>query len=438
MENMIKEPQFSSSPNFSIWGKLQIQMILKLFFPFFYLLLALPLLGQVKAGVDVLFEDPSYLSHIRGKRIGLVSNQTAVNGRREFTFDLFRNSENCQLVALFAPEHGFFGDLYADKKFADSKWEGISVYSLYGEHRRPQAEMLKGIDLIVFDIQEVGVRTYTYASTLFYVMEEAAKAQIPVLVLDRPNPLGGLLVDGPTLDLKYRSFIGYIAVPYCHGMTIGELARFFNEEYQVGAMLSVVPMRGWKREMTFRDTQLPWVPTSPNIPEPDTPFYYATTGLFGEFMLVANGIGYTLPFKVIGAPWLDARPFANKMNELHLPGVYFYPYHFRAFFGRFKGEPCQGVRIDIYDPSCYLPVVTQYALMGVLKALWPKQFQESMEELAQSKSRYENFMKSCGTDEVYKVMCTEKYFIWKLREKCENDREAFLIKRKKYLLPEYN
>jgi len=176
---------------------------------------------------------------------------------------------------------------------------------------------------LLFDVQDIGTRSYTFISTLFYCMEEAAKASIPFIVLDRPNPMGGIVVDGPLLDEEWRSFLGYIKVPYCHGMTIAELALFFNEEYKVGCKLTVIPMRGWKRTMVFTQTGLPWMPTSPQIPEADTPFFYPATGLIGHCSIVNIGIGYTLPFKLVGAPWVEAEKFADALNQQKLPGVYF-------------------------------------------------------------------------------------------------------------------
>ena len=213
--------------------------------------------------------------------------------------------------------------------------------------------MLKDVDILIYDIQDIGSRSYTYITTLFYVMEEAAKAQIPLIVLDRPNPINGLLVEGPMLNERWRSFIGYVNVPYCHGMTVGELALFFNAEYQIGCKLEVIQMQGWKRWMHFEDTGLAWVPTSPHIPEADTPLFYASTGIIGELGIVSIGIGYSLPFKVVGAPWIRAQEFATAMNAQRLPGVHFMPYHFKPFYGLYKEKQCQGVLIRITDPHVF-------------------------------------------------------------------------------------
>ncbi|MBI3236525.1 MAG: DUF1343 domain-containing protein [Chlamydiales bacterium] len=239
---------------------------------FFLLLFSTPVwTATVQLGTDLFFQE-EHIKKWKGKRVGLITNHTGVDSRLRPTVDLFLDHEKqIKLVALFAPEHGIHGQAHAAESVEDlKKYRGIPVYSLHGIHRRPTAEMLKGIDLIVYDIQDIGCRSYTYTTTLFYVMEEAAKKGIPVVVLDRPNPINGLIVDGPMLEEKWRSFIGYINVPYCHGMTVGELARFFNEKYRIGCDLHVVWMKGWKRSMSYQDTGLHWVPTSPHIPEADS------------------------------------------------------------------------------------------------------------------------------------------------------------------------
>lgn len=393
--------------------------------------------AQLQLGIDRLFT-PEYSHLLKGKRIGLITNHTAINHQRRSTIDLFKShssSFHYTLSALFAPEHGLTGGQYADEKVPNSHdAAGIPIYSLHGETRRPTNTMLQNIDLLVYDIQDIGSRSYTYISTLFYVMEEAAKWQIPVIVLDRPNPLSGLVVDGPLLEDKWRSFVGYINVPYCHGLTVGELALYFNGEYQIGCSLTVISMQGWKRQMTFADTQLTWIPTSPHIPEAQTAFYYPTTGLLGELQLVNIGVGYTLPFKIVGAPWIDAQVFSQKLNEQKFPGVYFHPFYYRPFFGRFAQEDCQGVLIVITDPKKYLPVTTQYLLIGMLKSLYPKQFAEA---LAKSAHRQEMFNKVNGTAEVYRILKEEKYVTWKLRLLHQEQRQAYLTRRKPYLIPAY-
>lgn len=393
--------------------------------------------AKVRVGVEILFS-PSYQAILHKKKIGLITNHTAIDSDGFSTIDLFKqNAQNYHysLGALFAPEHGIDGVQYAGKAVADERdAEGIPIYSLHGATRRPTAAMLKDINLLVYDIQDVGSRCYTYLATLFYAMEEAAKARIPVVVLDRPNPLGGLLVDGPMLEEEWRSFVGYINVPYCHGFTVGEMARFFNSEYKVGCDLVVIPMQGWERRMTFQETGLTWIPTSPQIPEAQTAFYFPITGFMGELQIVNIGIGYTLPFKVVGAPWINSQKFAQQLNKHNFPGVRFQPFHYTPFFGRFAGQVCHGVLIIVTDPQSYLPVTTQYLIMGVLKTLYPSQFQKGLEE---SNASHDLFHKVCGTAEVYRILKEEPFVVWKLRALHQKERERFLRKRQSFFNPAY-
>lgn len=387
----------------------------------------------VELGVDVYFEQEQW-KELKGKRVGLVTNHTGIDSGWRSTMERFiTHVPKIQLCALFAPEHGIYGEARAFDKIEDQVGpSGIPIYSLHGQTRRPTEQMLKNLDVIIFDIQDIGCRTYTYTTTLYYVMEEAAKRGIPVIVFDRPNPINGMVVDGPMLKEQYRSFIGYVNVPYCHGMTIGELACYFNEEYQIHCKLKVVCMKGWKREMSFSDTGLTWIPTSPYIPEPDTPLFYATTGIIGELSLVNIGIGYTLPFKVIGAPWIKAKDFAAKLNEQKLSGVHFFPFHYRPFYGPYKGKECQGVMITVTDPHTFRPVTTQYMLLGVLKNLYPKQIASQLRSLEQGKKSL--FCKANGNEEMLQILLKEKYAAWKLILYQKEEREQFLKTRKKYLL----
>lgn len=401
----------------------------------FLLLFFLPLFlycaPKIELGVDVFFAEET--KAFEGKKIGLITNQTGVSSSLQSTLELFlERKDKLQIAAVFAPEHGLSGVFYAAEKIDHSKSSGLTVYSLHGESRRPSEKMLQGIDVLIYDIQEIGIRPYTYATTLYYVMEEAAKKKIPVVILDRPNPMGGTVVDGPMLQEKMRSFLGYLNVPYCHGMTIGELAKFFNEEYQVGCDLKVISMRGWKRNMTFMDTGLNWIPTSPNIPEPDTPFYCASTGIIGELDIVSIGIGYTLPFKIVGAPWISGKEFADRLNGQKLPGVFFAPLAFRPFYGTYKGLDCEGIKIIITDYAKYRPLAVQYLILGLLKTLYPKEFTERLK--GTSPLRTKLFSQVNGTEEIYQCLLNEKYIAWKLIEFQKEEREAFLQKREKYLL----
>jgi uncharacterized protein YbbC (DUF1343 family) len=401
---------------------------------FLFIILFTRLLNaSVDLGVDRFFSE-RFDAALENKRVGIITNQTGVDKELRSTIDLFvEHAHHYSVVALFSPEHGLKGDAYAWEKVEGGRGpHGILVHSLMGDTRRPTEEMLNGIDVLIYDIQDIGIRSYTYATTLFYAMEEAAKRGIQMIVLDRPNPMGGILVDGPMLENKWRSFIGYINVPYCHGMTIGELALFFNAEYEIKCKLQVIPMKGWQRSMTFKDTGLTWVPTSPHIPEPDTPIYNASTGLLGELGLVNIGIGYTLPFKVVGAPWIDAEKFAETLNAQKLMGVRFLPFHYRPFFGSQRGKDCQGVKIVVTNFETYRPLMIQYLILGVLKTLYPKQFEEALSKITPIQK--ELFCKASGNAVMLDWIEKEKYIAWKLIQYQHNEKEIYLVKRKSYLL----
>ncbi|MBI5345994.1 MAG: DUF1343 domain-containing protein [Chlamydiae bacterium] len=401
------------------------------FFLILFLFSTFVLYAQVELGIDLFFKEGD-TSFLENKKIGIITNHTGVNSSLKSTVDVFKEKAvNYKIVAIFSPEHGFTGSAYAGEKLNHTKDE-IPIYSLHGVAKRPTPEMLKDIDVLIYDLQETGVRPYTYFSTLCYVMEEAAKNNIKVIVLDRPNPINGVIVDGPMLEEAWRSFLGYINVAYCHGMTIGELASFFNEEYKIGCDLKVVLMKGWNRSMSYQDTGLYWTPTSPNIPEPNTPIYNATTGMLGELELVSIGIGYTLPFKIVGAPWIKAEEFAENLNKQKLPGVIFVPFHFKPFMVPYKNEECHGVRIIITDLAVYKPLTTQYFLISILKSLYPKEVQSRLSKIKDAKKK--TFCQVCGSELLLDAIINEKYFAYKLMQMQEEKQKQFLQKREKYLL----
>lgn len=388
--------------------------------------------AELELGIDVLLETkPQPL--LTGKRVGLITNHTAINRDGQWTLELLYQRARAGefiLQAIFAPEHGLRGLVHAGEHVKDEHWNEIPVYSLHGKTRRPSAKMLDGLDIVIFDIQDIGSRSYTYLSSMCYCMEECAKRSIDFAVLDRPNPMGGQIVDGPLLDKQWRSFVGYIDVPYCHGMTMGELAQFFNKEYKVGCHLTVVPMKGWQRGMLWPDTGLTWVPTSPHIPEANTPLFYPATGILGELGIVNIGVGYTLPFKLVGAPWIDADRLALALNQQNFPGVRFHPFHYEPFYGTYSKQSCHGVMIEVLDATSYLPVATQYLIIGMIKSLYPSEFAKGLKTVAKRK---EMFCKVNGTDEVYNIMVQNRFIVWKLRDVHASRRKAFLKKRARYL-----
>ncbi len=396
-----------------------------------FLSLLSPILHGIELGVDRFFSE-KYFHQYEDKKIALITNATGRNKEGASTIALFK--EHFPLVALFAPEHGIDGRFYAAQA-VPSLSGTVPVYSLHGKTRRPSNQMLEGIEVIFYDIQDVGVRPYTYTSTLYYVMEEAAKRGIAVVVLDRPNPLGAL-VEGEPLNLSFRSFIGYISIPYCHGMTVGELARYFNAEHKIGCQLTVIPMKGWKREMTFQETGLVWMPTSPNIPEIDTPFFFATTGLIGALRLVDVGTLSTLPFKVIGAPWIDAERYTKALTEQNFAGVTFFPFHYQPLHGLFAHKVCHGTLIRITDYKKYRPLQVQCLLLGTLKSLYPKEITAALEHLSEEDKCL--FYKACGSQKILEIVSKERYPVWSLVQHSKKSLDAFLQKRRPFLIAEYN
>ena len=296
--------------------------------------------GAVDLGIDVL--EKSDYAMLRGKRVGLITNQTGINSQGTPTRALL--FKHCNLVALYTPEHGLDGTEKAGRyvKSRRDRLTGVMAYSLYGPTRRPTPDMLRGIDVLVFDIQDIGCRSYTYISTMGRCMEAAGENGILFVVLDRPNPLGGLRVEGPSVEPRWISFVSPFPIPYVHGMTVGELAKMANARgWNSGRCdLTVVPMRGWSRDMTWQGTGLRWVPSSPNIPRGTSPLYYVATGLVGELSGPGTGVGSLKPFESIAAKWLNAANFTRYFNSLNLLGVAFEPFRSGQFEGsRIRIEP---------------------------------------------------------------------------------------------------
>jgi uncharacterized protein YbbC (DUF1343 family)/CubicO group peptidase (beta-lactamase class C family) len=323
---------------------------------------------QVLTGIDVLQRDG--FKQLAGMKIGLITNHTGRNSSGIATIDVLSKAPGVQLVSLFSPEHGIRG--LADEKVSDSRDEqtGLPIYSLYGETRRPKAEQLAGLDALVFDIQDVGVRFYTYTSTLGYVLEEAAKAKLPVYVLDRPNPIGGVEVDGPIADADRLSFTAYHTTPVRHGMTMGELAQFYNQERKIGCDVRVIKMDGWRRSMWFDSTNLTWVNPSPNMRSLTEATLYPGIGLL-ETTNVSVGRGTNTPFEVVGAPWMDGRKLASYLNGRKLKGVRFVPLRFTPNASVFKDKECGGVNIVIVDRAAFSPLRTGIEIAVALRRLYP-------------------------------------------------------------------
>ena len=324
--------------------------------------------AQVLTGIDVLERDG--FKQLNGLRIGLVTNQTGRNHAGKTTIDVLFKAPNVKLVALFSPEHGIRG--LADEKVSDTKDEqtGLPIYSLYGETRRPKPEQLKDLDALVYDIQDVGARFYTYISTLGNVIEEAGKAKLPVFILDRPNPINGIDVEGPIADADKLSFIAYHTIPVRHGMTTGELARLYNGEKKLGADVRVVQMENWRRAMWFDSTSLNWINPSPNMRSLTEAALYPGIGLL-ETTNVSVGRGTDTPFEVIGAPWLEGQKLASYLNARRIPGVRFIPIRFKPNASLFKNEECGGLNVMITDRSRFQSVATGIEIAVALHSLYP-------------------------------------------------------------------
>jgi len=327
----------------------------------------------VKPGIDVLLE--KNINLVKGKNVGLITNPTGVNSELISTIDLLHQHPDINLVAIFGPEHGARGNVHAGDKVDDIVDEktGIKILSLYGKNRRPSKEMLEGIDVLIYDIQDIGCRSYTYIYTMSFSMEAAKEFNIPFIVLDRPNPVGGNLIDGPILEPQYKSFVGYYPIPYVYGLTCGELANFFNNEYDIDCDLTVVEMEGYEREMIFEDTGLEWVPTSPHVPHAISALYYPLTGIIGELHTIDIGIGYLNPFELIGQEWIDGQELAEELNSRKLDGVNFRPMFWTPYYHKNAKKHMQGVQVHITDAKSVKPVEVQVHIMAALKKLYPEQ-----------------------------------------------------------------
>lgn len=385
----------------------------------------------VKPGIDVLRENGFEV--LKGKKVGLITNPTGVDKNLKSTIDILFESRDFKLTALYGPEHGVRGDYAAGdyvENYTDKK-TNLPVYSLYGKTRKPSSDMLKEIDVLVYDIQDIGCRSYTYISTMGLAMEAAAENNLEFVVLDRPNPLGGLKVEGNLVEDGFISFVSQFKIPYVHGLTVGELAKLLNEEGMLAGgkkcKLTVIPMQNWKRGMTFAETGLHWVMTSPHIPYKETPFYYVTTGILGELGVISEGVGYTIPFQTFAAEWIDADLLAQKMNGLFLPGVTFRPITFKPFYGKHNQKTLHGVQVHITNYEKAHLMSLQFYFMQVHNELYPD---KNPFQLA-DKSRLSMFDKVCGTNKVREIFSnTMKY--QDIKELLSKDVKDFIILSKKY------
>jgi len=386
---------------------------------------------KVKTGVEVLRE--SNFKILQGKRVGLITNPTGVDSQLKSTVDILNEAPGVKLVALYGPEHGVRGDIHAGdhvETVTDAQ-TGLPVYSLYGKTRKATPEMLKDIDVLVYDIQDIGCRSYTYISTMGLAMEAAAENNIEFVVLDRPNPVGGLKIEGNLAEDNFISFVSQFKIPYLYGLTCGELAKMLNNEKMLGAQckLTVVPMKGWKRSMTFDQTGLPWVLSSPHIPHATSPYFYAASGILGEFSFMSIGVGYTLPFQVFAKDSIDALELTKRLNNLQLPGVIFRPIFLKPFYAAGQGKNYSGVQFYFTDYKKVRITEIQFYVMQEMAALYPdkKCFGQDTE------SRYKMFDKVCGSDQI-RLLMAKNVRVDDMLPYWRKDEETFRKQSKGYYL----
>lgn len=390
----------------------------------------------IKLGIEVLKD--SNFEILKGKRVGLVTNASGVDSKLKLTIDILFESEEVNLVALYGPEHGIRGDVEGGDKIDNyvDPVTNIPVYSLYGKNRKPNKEMLKNIDVLVYDIQDIGCRSYTYISTMGKVMEAAAEFDKEVIILDRPNPLGGIRIEGNYVEDGYFSFISQFKIPYVYGLTCGELAVMLNEEGMledgVKCNLNVVSMEGWKRNYTFNDTGLLWVPTSPHIPHKDSPFFYVVSGIVGELRdVISIGVGYTLPFQTFAAYDINGHKVAEELNRLNLEGIIFKPISYRPYYAFGEGDQISGVQVYLTDYSKAPLLKTQFYFLEAMHNVDP-----DINIFEETKSGHlRAFDRGMGTNKIRELF-SENFKVSDIEKYLDKDIDDFRKLSKKYYLYE--
>ncbi len=386
----------------------------------------------VKLGLEKVLNEQNNL--LRNLRIGLICNQTSVNHQFQHAADLFFENDNLNLVSLFGPQHGIRGDVQdnmVETSHAIDRLTKLPIYSLYSETRQPTEEMLLSIDALVFDLQDVGCRVYTFIYTMANAMRACAKFGKKIFVLDRPNPIGGLLAEGNFLEKGHESFVGQFPLPMRHGLTVGELAKLFNTEFHINCDLEVITMNNWERQDFYDETDAPWVMPSPNMPTVDTTVVFPSTVYF-EGTKVSEGRGTTRPFEIVGAPYIDSNEYADELSALELPGVIFRPINFLPTFQKYSNQSCGGVFLHITERNLFEPVITGLAMVKIMYELYPKDF-----EWKDTPYEYEfdrnPFDVIAGTTKI-REMIEEGKSIAEIKLSWKNDVEDFNELRKKYFL----
>ena len=376
-------------------------------------------LAQVETGLDRLVKDD--FGPLKGRSVAFLINHSAVDGQGRHLTELLKGRKDFEVKAFLAPEHGFRGHLEQEHiAHATEKQSGVVIYSLYGDHRKPTAEMLAEVDLLVFDIQDIGTRFYTYQTTLRYAMEACAENGVSLMLLDRPNPIGGVICDGPVLDSDKLSFVGSFPMPVIHGMTLGEMAHMFRGELGLTLSLQVMAMKGWRREMRFDGTGLPWIDPSPNIRNLNQAVLYPAIGML-EATNLSVGRGTDTPFQWFGAPWLDGIGFCRELNGSNLPGLGFVPHSLTPDKGPFAGHRCDGVQIFLKQENRFDPILTSYAIFRLLLKRHGDVYQP------------EKYMRLMGNHKTYTALLGSQPLA-SVRKANEEARDRFAKLRQKYLL----
>jgi uncharacterized protein YbbC (DUF1343 family) len=381
--------------------------------------------GTFMSGLEVFLHNDHSNDSLK---YGLLANQTCINRDLVHGVDLLKEEIDLQL--LLSPEHGLFGAENAGDAIGSEVDANSGIKSLTTYRKKPDqiAELIADLDVVLFDIQDIGIRSYTYINSMAYLMRAAKTAGKKVIVLDRPNPINGIRLEGNILDPKFSSFVGLYPIPYRHGMTIGELALFFNTEYNINCDLEVVKMQGWTRDMWFEDTGLPWVPTSPHVPDASTILPMIATGTYGELGMLSEGVGTTVPFELVGGPWIkNPHEYANALQALAGEGVIYRPTFFKPYYGRHKGQTCGGVQVHVTDRDLYSPYITGLLLMSVHQELYPEI------DLFKNEGRWSMFAKVMGTDKIQKDIQAGKDPLV-MQQEWQQDLMDFDELRQKYLL----
>ncbi|MCH5215657.1 MAG: DUF1343 domain-containing protein [Muribaculaceae bacterium] len=405
----------------------------KIIFSILFIALTINLSAIVKPGIEVLRDNE--FKQLQGKRVGLITNPTGVDNSLKSTVDILHEAPGVELVALYGPEHGVRGDVHAGDHVGNSidPSTGVKVYSLYGATRKPTPEMLKDVDVLIYDIQDNGCRSYTFISTMGEAMEACAENGKEFMVLDRPNPVSGNKVEGNLAEKGFFSFVSKFPIPYLYGLTPGELAIMINKEKMlkngIQTNLTVIPMEGWTRDMTFDKTGMPWVLPSPHIPTVESAIYYPASGILGELGYMSIGIGYTLPFQLFAAPWIKADEFAKKMNSLQLEGVLFRPINIKPFYSVGQGENLGGVQIYVSDLENVSLTLIQFYVMQELAKLYP----EKATFANADEKRYRMFDLVCGSNYIREKF-SKRHKVEDIIDYWNKDADAFKEKSRQYYL----